>query len=188
MRATYALTTAFSVLLLATVSCKKSNPGPGSSSAVQGNWNFLFMTASTVASATSSGVTSVTYTNYRTINNTGTVTFTKDSMAVKGLAYSVDTTALTYIYFGTTLTDSVYFPFKSSVPATTQTVSYKIIGSDSIYLPNGGIVPAGLTGPGTGTGGRFAITNDTLKITVQASQSASGASESVKGTIYMKRQ
>jgi len=190
MRPTYVLTTILALFLFAAVSCKKSNPnsnGSGSSS-VQGNWNFSYMTATTSVTATQSGVTTVTHTYYKTKNNAGTIKFTADSMAVTGLTYTVDTTATAYVYYGSTLFDSVSAPFTYSLPATSQTVYYKIIGSDSIYLPNGGIVPAGYTGTVPASGGRFVIVNDTLKLTVQGFQSASGASESVNGTIFMKRQ
>ena len=189
MRTTYVLTTFLVVLLCAGVSCKKSNPSSnGGSSSIQGNWNFSYMTANTSVTATQTGITTVTNTNYKTKNNAGTIKFTADSMTVTGLTYTVDTTATAYIYYGSTLFDSVSAPFTYSLPATSQTVYYKIIGSDSIYMPNGGIVPTGYTGAVPASGGRFVIANDTLKLTVQGFQSASGATESVKGTIYMKRQ
>jgi hypothetical protein len=188
MRPTYVITAFLALLLVATVSCKKSNPTSSSSASVQGNWNFLYMTANTSVSATQTGVTTVTHTYYKSKSNAGTIKFSADSMTVSGLTYTVDTTATVYVYYGTTLFDSVSAPFTYSLPATSQTVYYKVIGSDSIYLPNGGIVPAGYSGSVPASGGRFVIVNDTLKLTVQGFQSASGASESVNGTIYMKRQ
>jgi len=170
------------VALLTIVSCKKSSSPPNTGGLV-GNWKFIYIKANTTASITVSGITNVTVANYTTQNNAGTATFTTDSLALKGLAYSINTTATAYQYQGTTLIGSTTVPFTASLPATNEPVAYKVIGSDSLYFPGGGPVP------GSGSGGRFTIKSDTLNIAISGSQPGpGGVTEVVTGNIYFLKQ
>ncbi|HEV9035714.1 MAG TPA: hypothetical protein VGQ51_03810 [Puia sp.] len=171
--------------LLLVISCKKSNSsGP---SALVGTWNFLDMKANTSTRATNSGITTVTVANYTTINNAGTAKFTNDSMSVAGLTYAVNTNAETYLYQGSVLYDSLSLPFSETIPPITETVKYKLIGSDSIYFPNGGFTPTGIP-TGQGTGGRFTIKGDTLAINISGSQSSPIGLVTVVGAVYFIKQ
>ncbi len=187
MRRIFPLVLTFSVLLIV-VSCKKSSTSSSSDTSLTGNWNFIDLTAQTRATATSGPITNVTTSSYKTTNNAGTISFTNDSMIVKGLTYTADTTATDSTYQGSTLLSATVAPFSVTVPATSQTVSYQLISADSIYLPNGGIVPGGGASSGAGTGAHYVIKNDTLVLTIQASQTVSGVAEVVNGAIYLKRQ
>ncbi|HVS98151.1 MAG TPA: hypothetical protein VHE54_16760 [Puia sp.] len=170
------------VVVMIIVSCKKSN-SPQNPNGLVGNWNFLYIKANTTASITVSGITNVTVANYTSQNNAGTATFTADSLALKGLAYSVNTTATAYQYMGSTLIGSSTVPFTASVPSTNETVAYKVIGSDSLNFPGGGPVP------GAGSGGRFTIKGDTLNIAVNGSTiGPGGVNEVVTGNIYFLKQ
>jgi hypothetical protein len=170
------------VTLLIVVSCKKSNSSSTSNPLV-GNWNFLYIKANTSGTLTVSGTTTVILANYTTQNNAGTAQFTNDSMALKGLAYSVNTTATVNTYAGSNLINTTTQPYSTSLPPLSETVAYQVIGSDSIYFPAGGPVP------GTGSGGRFAIKQDTLSIVVNGTQPiAGGVLETVNATIYFLKQ
>ena len=170
----------FAVMVI--VSCKKSS-SPQNSNGLIGNWNFLYIKANTTASITVSGISNVTVANYTSQSNTGTATFTADSMALKNLAYAINTNATAYQYMGSTLIGSSTVPFNVTVPSTTETVAYKVIGSDSLYFPGGGPVP------GSGSGGRFTIKGDTLNIAINGSSPGpGGVTEVVSGNIYFLKQ
>lgn len=168
--------------LLIVFSCKKSSPSTTSNPLV-GNWNFLYIKAITTGTITVSGTTTVVDANYTTQNNSGTAQFTNDSMALKGLAYSVSTTATLYTYVGSTLINTTTQPYSTALPATSETVAYKVIGTDSIYFPAGGPVP------GSGNGGHFAINKDTLSVAVTGTQPGpGGVLETVNASIYFLKQ
>lgn len=171
---------------LAIVSCKKSNDSTSSGGLV-GNWKFLDMKAKTTATSTSGGFTTVTIANYTTQNNAGTAKFTNDSMSVAGMTYSVSTTAEAYIYQGSTFIDSTGVPLNQTVPSITETVSYKLIGSDSISLPNGGFTPTGVP-TGQATGGRYTVNKDTLAITINQGGATGIGQVNVLGTVYFLKQ
>ena len=168
--------------LLIVFSCKKSSPA-ATSNALVGNWNFLYIKANTSGTITVSGATNIITANYTTQNNAGTAQFTIDSMALKGLAYTVNTTATVNTYAAGVLINTTTQPYSTSLSPTTETVAYKVIGSDSIYFPAGGPVP------GTGSGGRFAINQDTLSIAISGTQPiAGGVLETVNANIYFLKQ
>ncbi|HXB94794.1 MAG TPA: hypothetical protein VNU70_06540 [Puia sp.] len=167
---------------LMVVSCKKSNDS-GNSGGLVGNWNFLYLKASTTVTVSSGGVTSVTKGSYTTTNNSGTAKFTSDSLSLNALAYTASTTATAYVYNGQILIDSVSAPYTFTLSPTSEAASYKAVGSDSLYFPGGGIVPGG------GSGCRYSIVGDTLHIAVNGSQTVQGgALETVNGTFYFLRQ
>jgi hypothetical protein len=164
---------AIGISFLVVVSCKKSN-APASTQ--------------TQVTAIQSGDTSVSSSNYITQNNAGTIDFTIDSMSVSGLAYTVSTTFTTYFYYTGTVYDTVTSPLNASLPATSMNVGYKLIGSDSMYFPNGGLLPAGLTSSSSGQGAHFVLSGDTLRLTVQAADTTTGQVQVGKGLITLVRQ
>ena len=125
-------------LSLVIVSCHKSNNGPGSSAQLVGTYKFLYLSAQTQSISQVSGggqnEKTVTNTNYKTTQNTGTVTFTADSLASKGVGYSANTTSNSYIYDNGVLTDSISLPFSFSYPASNSTTKYDVIGQDSLFF------------------------------------------------------
>jgi hypothetical protein len=176
-------------LMLLVVACHKSNSGGSSSGPLVGNWNFINMNAHTQATTNAGpGITSVSVSNYITKNNTGTIQFTKDSMAINNLSYTVDTTFTTYFYVAGVFTDSIVTPISTSLPATSATVEYQVIGSDSIYFPNGGILPQGLTGNGQGTGATYVLSGSTLTLTSALSDTSNGVVEVGKAVITLQKQ
>jgi hypothetical protein len=170
-------------------SCKKNNSSPGGGGgSVQGNWTFLFLTAQTQATATSSGVTDITKSSYTTTNNTGTMTFTADSVVVNNLSYSANFTAIVDLYLGSTLLDSTSVPYSFSLPATNESDAYRQIGNDSLYFPAGGFTTAGGSGATLASGARYVINKDTLKITAHVSQDQSGVLATGTETVYLLKQ
>lgn len=164
------------VLSLAIASCHKNNSVAGNSAQLVGNYKFLYLSAQTqsISQVTGSGqnVKTVTYSNYKTVQNTGTVTFTKDSIASKGVGYVANTTSATYIYQSGVLTDSIFMPFSVSIPPSNSATKYDVIGQDSIFF-HGGYLAMGLGGSSTvapPSGGRFSFKGDTLFITSKVQQ------------------
>jgi hypothetical protein len=183
---------AFSVFILCLsfglviVSCKKSSGPSAPSNAVSGTYTFVNMNVQSQETQNeANGITAVAAVNYITKNNTGTIQFTTDSMAVSGVGYSVDTSVITNFYFGGTLYSADTTAFTATVPATSTTQTYQVVGSDSLYFPNGGLIPAGLTSSGTGQGARFVVTGDTLKLYTSASDTTSGVIQTGSGVITL---
>src|SRR5579871_6848965 len=114
--------------------CKKS--GSLTSQGLSGNWVFLGMSAQTQTTENEAGgVTAVANASYITKNNGGTIQFSGDSMVVSGLTYTVDTSFMTRFYYSGILYDSITSPLSLSIPASSATLKYKLIGSDSLYYP-----------------------------------------------------
>jgi hypothetical protein len=190
------------ILLFSLVSCHKNNTGPGDSSQLVGNYKFLYLSASTqetnTESAAGQNIRTVTFTNYKTTSNTGTVAFTKDSLSSKNVGYTANTNANVYIYTNNSLTDSLQMPFSETVPPTSSTAKYDVIGKDSIYFHGGSIF--GLSAGATATvpsGGRFSFKGDTLLITMKISQNLPPQNQggvtitgtvAIQGVIAMQKQ
>lgn len=186
MRNTLALLVSFSLLLIV-VSCKKSSNSTKPSNGVTGNWKFINMNVQSQTNVTlGGGVTSVTTANYVTVNNAGTISFTTDTMAVTGLTYSVDTISTTIGYFNGVPTDTLTEPFSATLPATSAAVNYTVVSSDSLYFPNGGIAPTGLSS--TGSGAHYVVKGDTLVLTSSVTNTTSGEVQSGTAVIKLLKQ
>lgn len=170
-------------ILLFVFSCKKSSNSSKPSNAVTGNWKFINMNVQSQTNATvGGGITTVTTANYITVSNAGTISFTTDTMTVSGLTYSVDTISTTIGYFNGVPTDTVTLPFSATLPATSAAVGYVLVSSDSLYFPNGGIAPTGLTS--TGSGAHYVVNGDTLVLTSSVTNTTS--SQVQEGTAVIK--
>jgi hypothetical protein len=162
----------FVLLLLSIVilfaACKKDKTSSGNS-AIEGTYKFKYISAKTNITITGSfGDKAVTTSDYTTTNNGGTATFSNGTLTATGLTYTVDTEAKLYEYDGTDLLDSASFPFTFTLPASNSAGSYKLIGSDSIYFPQGSIT-ATVDGNGNyqsgPSGGRYSFNGTLLTIT-----------------------
>jgi hypothetical protein len=166
-------------------SCHKNNHAPGNSGQLTGNYNFLYISlqSQSTGQQSSGGQTlkTITYTNYKTINNSGTVTFTQDSIFSKGVGYSTNAISNSYVYENGTLTDSLSIPLVQTYPPSNSSTKFNVIGQDSIVF-KGGYLATGLGGSTTvapPSGGRFSFKGDTLFITSKVSQTASQTSGGV---------
>jgi len=179
MRKKFTLSTAALFLLFITA-CKKDNDkGP-----LDGNWNFtsLQVTGTSTAQYTESGTVykSVTTSDYTTSDNKGTVAISGGSMSSKGLAYSVDTDFGYVSYEDDVETDEGTMPFTFTLPASSSVSSFKLIGTDSIYFPSGGFGTIGGTPTqSTASGGRYALSDNKLTITLKVNQTSTDNSTGV---------
>lgn len=173
------------IVLLFAVSCKKSNSGGGSGS-LSGTWNLINIEAHTRSAVDevygADDYLDVTYSDYTTTNNAGTIAFTGSSANTSNLTYEAVFTAVDSSYMDGQFVDIISLPYDVSIPPTSSTTKYQQIGSDSLYFPAGGAFSMGGTS-GTQTtpeGSRFTIHGDTLAITTRihqvVNQSISGIS------------
>ena len=179
------LIAAIGSLLIVAISCKKSNAP--AANAVTGNWSFVNMSAQTQVFAVIGGDTTITRANYVTQSNSGNFDFTIDSLFVNSLQYTVSSTATTYAYYQGIVYDSVSTPFASTLPSTAMNLGYKMIGTDSLYFPNGGLLPTGLVSSSQGQGAHFVISGDTLRMTVSGTDTTTGQIQSGTGVITLVR-
>lgn len=150
--------------------CKKSNSGSSSTpNPLTGTWNFVDLSSNANLTATESGIISaqlIDIIDFTTIDNSGTITFTADSMAGSGIGYSIDTTYTTYTYVGAT-GDTVTTPYTTTISPTSSSTSYQLIGSDSIYFGAGTPFSVSLYAGDTVKieGAHFSISGSTLTLT-----------------------
>ena len=159
------------LMILTMVACKKSNSGSSSSTnpLAGGTWNFVDLSSNANLTATESGLISgkiVDLTDFTTIDNSGTISFTADSMSGSGIGYTIDTTYTTYTYAGTT-SDTVTTPYTTTISPTSSSTSYQLIGSDSIYFGSGTPFSVSLYAGDTVKieGAHFSISGNTLTLT-----------------------
>ncbi len=161
------------IILLA--ACKKDSSN--STTGIEGTYNFKYISAKSTSSLTgSAGDKIITISDYSTINNGGVITFSNNSLTAKDLTYSVNTQAKAYQYDGSDLIDSLSYPFSFTLPSSNSTGQYKIIGTDSIYFPQGGLtVPTDGSGPyqGSAGGGHFTLSGNLLTIIQNVSRDSS---------------
>jgi hypothetical protein len=147
-----------------------NNNGRDTGNAITGTWNFLSMHVSMRTTARfhldSAEDKTISKSNYTTQNNTGTLVIDDSVITVSNLSYTVNSTVRGYIYKNNVLTDSSKMPFSFSLPAVNTSGKYKLIGSDSIYFPEGSIMTiSGTSSTAQPSGAKLKIIGDTLKIT-----------------------
>jgi hypothetical protein len=185
---------AITFCLLFSVACKKNNSGNNSgSNPLTGSWNFEGETTNAdITSTATFGPISVQVVNlidFRTIDNTGSLTFTSDSLDAVGVGYTIDTTYTTYT-ISALVTDTSVSPLMTTTPPTNTSVNYQLIGQDSIYFPNGSPFALNVDSiqpPIQINGAHFTISGSTLTITSTLNQSGNetvnGISLPTTGTI-----
>jgi hypothetical protein len=180
------ITVLSAVLVILTMgACKKSNSGGTSSSTnpLTGTWNFIDLSSNGNLTATESGFVSgkiVDITNFTTIDNSGTITFTADSMSGSGIGYTIDTTYTTYTYVGST-SDTVTTPYTTTITPTSSSTSYQLVGSDSIYFGAGTPFYVSLYAGDTVKieGAHFSISGNTLTLTSTIDQAGNVTYEGI---------
>lgn len=166
--------------------CKKSNSGLNQG--LVGTWNFLGIKATTrISGYEGQGVLMQAFPAFVTRNNTGSLTFfAKDSMSASGIGYTVDTSFIAYYYYNGSLYDSARQALSYTVPPTSTTSKYSLVGADSIYMPSGGILTA-LDSSSTGQRCKYVISGDSLTLSVGGVDTTGGSKTPYMGTIYLKR-
>jgi hypothetical protein len=177
---------AIAFCLLFSVACKKSNNSGNNSGSnpLTGNWTFVGETTNAnITSNASLGPISIQVVNlidFRTIDNMGNLTFTSDSLDAVEVGYSIDTTYTTYT-ITILASDTSVSPLMTTVQPANTSVSYQLIGQDSIYFPNGSPFALNVDSiqpPIQINGAHFTISGSTLTITSTLNQSGN---ETVNG-------
>jgi len=150
-----------SLLLLFATACKKDS---GEKSAVDGNWNFTSLSATTSSTEVvdyggGDVEKTVTTSNYTTTDNKGTVAIGGGVMTAKGLSYTVSTDESYVYYVNDVQQDAGTLPFSFTLPPINSVTSFKLVGADSIYFPTGGFSSMGTSGA---SGGKYALSGNTL--------------------------
>lgn len=153
------------IILLA--ACKKDNSN--TAAGIEGTYKLKNISSKTYSTAIGSfGDKVITTSDYTTTNNAGTITFSNSTLTASGLTYTVNADATYYLYNGADLLDSSSYPFTFTLPASNSSGQYKLIGSDSIYFPQGGVTTI-VDGSGTyqagASGGRYSLSGNLLTIT-----------------------
>jgi hypothetical protein len=152
-------------------SCKKEDSTAGNNAdALKGSWKFLTMKAKTKATTTYDfgGIlmSEIVTSDYTTTNGVGTFTFADGTATAQGMGYSLETDVFMESYENGQLTDTMSMPMSFTMPPTNSSGQYKVIGSDSLYFPAGGIisgnVPGGSDVTTIASGYKFTIAGDTL--------------------------
>ena len=176
-----------SLLLLAAfatmiISCKKDDSN-ASTNKIEGTWKFAGVSAHTEATdiTTSADGTSksITFSDYVSTKNVGTVSLTGGKFANVGVGYDVNTT-MTNISIDGDTRDTLTVPYTFSSPAASSAGTYRLAG-DSIFFgaslvtaPGNEDIPSANV-----TGGKISWSGDTLVITGKLSVAYSSTIEGV---------
>jgi hypothetical protein len=135
-----------------------------------GTWKFISIhgtiAQTTEFSQASIAVKAISNSDYTTENNGGTVTFDGSTMTTNAVTFTINTTANTDIYYNGALFNSVPLPLNTTVPPQTSSATYKKIGTDSLYFPNGGLIDLGSGGvlPAIPSGCKLTFNGNTMTI------------------------
>ncbi len=189
-------------LILFAASCKKSqNSAPAN--ALSGNYKLVNIHAHTYSSAdeNAGGIDdqTITVSDYTSIDNSGGLDITGNTMSTVNMAYGVSTTLEGAEFIDGVFQDSLSFPFDVTIPASSNTSSYKLIGTDSLYFPSGFISSPNGGAPvkTIAVGAKFLLSGSTLTMTIIvppqiSTQSTGGATitstESATETITLQKQ
>jgi len=155
-------------------SCQKDSSDTPANNGITGNYKFGSLTASTVSTAiVSDGITvdkTVTYSDYITKNNKGTLVIDDKNITTKDLSYSIDTTVRVYFYEDGSLIDSEVSDFQFDVPASSATSGYNRVTNDSIYVTSGSMFFNGTAATTDPVGVRYKMEGDKLHIYASKTQ------------------
>lgn len=196
--------TAVCVLSLALFSCQKelsidtSSPGGGDNNnndnKLLGNWKFINLAVdvegSVATNVAGQTVTSVTKYNTVTKNNEGVLSVDATNMKMTGLAYAIQTDVDVKISDGVD-EDEMTIPLDFAVPAYSTNSKYQLIGTDSLYFPEGAFLdmpdangqPVGVSEP---SGAKFSINGKTLLISAKAKRTYNVNQQGVISNVTQK--
>jgi hypothetical protein len=170
-------------LVLLAVSCKKSQDG--GSNAISGNYNLVNIHAHTHSIVDESDgigddLTTESVSDYISIDNGGGIDITGNTMSTVKFTYSVSTELLGAEYYNGVFQDSLSQPFDITIPPTSNSSTYKLIGTDSIYFPSGFISSPSGGAPvqSVAVGGKYALSGNTLTMTITLPPQVSTENES----------
>lgn len=147
------------------VACKKDTSNDGSSTEVDGTWQFVSLEANTKVSVTIQGETNTTASHYASTKASGAMTMLNGKYSTDGMPYSA-AGSMTSIDPQDPEND-IDIPLNFDMPGVKSSGTYKVIG-DSLYTSGTFATPNDADGSGGKTstsGGKFKISNDTLTLT-----------------------
>jgi hypothetical protein len=168
------------------------NGGTGntnSTSNIEGEYDFVGMTAHTVSSitveASGSEIRAVTTSDYVTRENTGTMKITSDQFISTNLAYSIDTVVNVKTYLDNVLFDDSDVPYAQSAPPSSTTTPYVRNSADSITATGAMGIPSDPSGaiPTGQAGFKLSWSGDTLLLKLNTSFNQSVSQNGVPGTM-----
>lgn len=137
-------------------------------SKIEGTWTFVGSRLIATSIVSIDNTKTITYTDYTTFDNGGTVVIDKTKMVTTGYTYSFETVSKARYYEDGILTDEWEVPVKMTLPPMSLNSPYKLIGQDSIYYENGFIGStddSGIPQEPDASGSRISWLGDTLVIT-----------------------
>ena len=175
------LTSAFLALFISLffISCQKESGNdlpPQSADNIQGNYQFISVSqTSHVTQQVTTGddvEKMVTVATFTSTKNSGTLKIDAATMSSNNITYTANTMAKGYYYYNGSLEDSTDAPFAFTVPASSATATYKMVGSDSVYFSSGTMFANGITQPTQPVGAKLKVEGNKLYITQSIDQSA----------------
>jgi len=164
--------------------------GGDSSNNIIGDWNFV--SAQTQTQSTSElnvlgkDDKTVSFTNYTTENNAGTISINDSTFKASSLTYTISSTIKTYTYQNGVLFDSMNIPFNYSLPPTNSISKYKLVGADSIYFPQGLFSIGDTTMQAQPAGAKYTLSGTLLTFTqpvnIDSTEVVSGVSNHITAT------
>ena len=76
--------------------------------------------------------------NYTSLGNFGTLTINDSLFKLTGITYSISTSTTLYSYENGVFKDSLPYLYPFYLPPTNSTSKYQLVGTDSVYFPEGG--------------------------------------------------
>ena len=157
---------AVSLLIFSLTACKKDNTG-GVKGPLDGDWalSSMHVTSSHTVENTDGSFTdkTVLLSDYTTTNNTGVVAIASEVMSAKDLAYTRSSSDIFTEYQNGTLVQHDTLPGAVSEPPNSSNVSFKLVGTDSIYFSYGPPIPLGNS---TNVGGKYTLKDNVLTMTL----------------------
>lgn len=164
----------------------------GTNNSIIGTWRFIEMEAKTESTTTLSApflgtLKTVAKSEYKTIQNGGTMKIEATKMTGIDFTYSINTTVKGYVYEDNVLTDSIEAPLSFTLPPTNSTATYKKIGTDSIHIETGNFIQIQGSGPVQSKPGGFRIKveGDKLILTTIFSENKANNSGGINETQNM---
>lgn len=134
MRILYIATACVALLFSCSKDDKNTQP---EKSKIAGTWTFVNLSVSTNTTWTHKEGKDVYFTDYVSTGNTGTLTFTTDSLLSANYGYSYDYQTKTLNYTGSELTDSSVYNGSYTVEPRNSAATFSWISSDSIRIAAG---------------------------------------------------
>lgn len=182
------------MLAIAMYSCKKeeSLEPDIDGGKIAGTYDFVGMEAKTEADQTiifdpENTARSITVSHYFSKNNGGTYTFGADKFVATDITYTVDTLMYNSTYWNGELDFEESAQFSFTLPPTSNSATYRLVGTDSIYLTGSPVnVPGSTPAPTEPMGNRYSWAGDTLVIKFEYNNTISSNEDGIRSTMVQK--